>query len=122
MDILLVEDDDQVRAVVASSLREAGFSVIEADRIETALEALTSRTPELVLLGLGMPNGTMRGVELLAQLHEHAEWAGIPVVVLSGLADLLNREVLTRLGVRTVLQKPLLGTAVVSAVREALAS
>ena len=122
MEMLLVEDDDQVRAVVASSLREAGFSVIEADRVQTALEALASRAPELVLLDIGMPTGTMSGVELLARLHEHAEWAGIPVVVLSGLGDLLNRDVLARLGVRRVLQKPLPGTVIVSAVREALAS
>jgi FixJ family two-component response regulator len=61
-------------------------------------------------------------VEALAQLHERAEWANIPVVVLSGFGELLNPDVVARLGVREVLQKPLLGTAIVSAVRKALAS
>ena len=122
MQILLVEDDDRVRELVALTLREAGFSVLEANRAERAFEILQTTTPELILLDLGMPAGAMSGVEALAEIHECAEWASIPVVVLSGFGELLNPDVVARLGVREVLQKPLLGTSIVSAVRKALAS
>ncbi len=122
MQILLVEDEDRVRELVALTLRDAGFSVIVANRAERALEMLKTTIPELILLDLGMPVGSMSGVEALAQIHEHAEWASIPIVVLSSFGELLNPDVVKRLGVRQVLQKPLLGAALVSAVRKALAS
>ena len=122
MRILLVEDDERVRELVALTLRDAGFEVLEANRAERAFELMKTTTPELILLDLGMPSGSMSGVEALAQLHERTEWASIPIVVLSGFGELLNPDVVSRLGVREVLQKPLLGTAIVSAVRKALAS
>jgi DNA-binding response OmpR family regulator len=122
MQILLIEDDDRVRELVALTLRDAGFTVLEASRAEQAFELMKTTVPELILLDLGMPSGAMSGVEALAQIHERAEWASIPIVVLSGFGELLNPDVVARLGVREVLQKPLLGTAIVNAVRKALAS
>jgi DNA-binding response OmpR family regulator len=122
MQILLIEDDDRVRELVALTLRDAGFDVLEAHRAEQAFEIMQATVPELILLDLGMPSGAMSGVEALAQIHERPEWANIPIVVLSGFGELLNPDVVERLGVREVLQKPLLGTAIVNAVRKALAS
>ena len=121
-EILLVDDDDRIRALLVLSLQEAGFTVVEASRAEAALELLRRGIPALILLDLGMPPGAMSGVELLAQLHEHSPWAGIPVVILSGFGELVNLDAAARLHVRAILQKPVSAADLVGAVRQALES
>src|SRR5215510_7347469 len=120
-EVLFVEDDDDVREVFASDLRDAGFVVIEARLAEAALDAIAQRVPDLVLLDIVMPPGEMSGMVLLARLREKPEWAHVPVIVLSAFGDLLNRDLLTRLSVRAVLVKAEVNeTDIVRAVRHAL--
>jgi CheY-like chemotaxis protein len=46
-------------------------------------------------------------MELLAELREDPASHDIPVIILSAFGDVINRDVTTRLGVRTILSKPL---------------
>lgn len=104
-DILFVEDDDKVRSLYAEMLHAAGFSVRAMKLAETALEDLDRTRPDLIILDLGMPAGEMSGMELLARLRENPAWVRIPVVILSGLGDMVNPDVTARLGVRRVVAK-----------------
>jgi DNA-binding response OmpR family regulator len=120
-EVLFVEDDDDVREIYTITLREAGFTVVALDRAAAVLEALERRLPAVILLDLFMPPGEMSGIELLTRLRERADWAQVPVVVLSGLGDVLNRDLLERLGVRDVLLKgQARDTDIVQAIRDAL--
>lgn len=103
-EILFVGDDDALREVLAESLREA-VSVSAVTVAADALEMLSRRTPDLILLDLGMSVGEMSGMELLARLRENVAWALIPVVVFSAIGDVINPDVTSRLGVRAVLTK-----------------
>ena len=49
----------------------------------------------------------MQGAELLVRLREADAWRHLPVVILSGYGDVVNRDVMTRLGAAAVLTKPL---------------
>jgi len=54
-----------------------------------------------------MPHGSLQGMEVLARLREIEEWRDIPVVILSAYGDVVNRDVTRRLGVASILPKPL---------------
>ena len=105
--ILIVEDDAAVRELVAKTLQTAGYSVQAVELAARALDVLRSERFDLVILDLGMPRGTMDGMELLARIREVDEWSDLPVIILSGYGDVVNREVTRRLGVAAILGKPL---------------
>ena len=106
--VLIVEDDDAARGLFEDSLRMAGFSVRTISRAADTFEALRTDIPDVLVLDLGMPRGSLQGMEMLAQLREVAAWRDLPVVILSGFGEVVNRDVTSRLGVAAILAKPLL--------------
>ena len=107
MTVMIVEDDASVRELLSETLTEGGLRVIGIDVAENALAALAPSRPDVMVLDLGMPAGTMQGMELLARLREDPAWRTLPVIILSAVGDVVNRDVTTRLGVAAVLSKPL---------------
>src|SRR5216683_1510702 len=105
--ILLVEDDDALRPLLAAVLEAAGFSVTAIRLAEDAPEVLRMNFADLIVLDLAMPGGTMQGTDLLAMLREADAWKHMPVVVFSGYGDVVNQDIMTRLGASAVLTKPL---------------
>lgn len=101
--ILLVEDDDDMREDLAFLLENRGYRVVTAENGQAALAVLASNErPCLILLDLMMP--VMNGWELRAELMANPELANIPVVVVSGIAD-LEQEAET-LGAINYITKP----------------
>lgn len=105
--VLLVEDDDAVRGLFEDTLRNAGFSVRALSLASDAFDVLREGTPDVIVLDLGMPRGTLQGMEMLARLRDVETWRDIPVVILSAFGDVVNRDVTARLGVAAILAKPL---------------
>lgn len=106
-EILVVEDDDDLRGVVADLLRDEDFAVIEARNGRAALDYLLAApaAPSLILLDLNMP--VMTGREMLGALRGHASLAAIPVLVsTSEPADLGPAEGDRVEGAAGRLQKP----------------
>ena len=83
MDILLVEDDMDIRMVLAEFLTEEGFAIaVAADGADALAQlAATTQPPDLILLDLMMPG--MDGVEVSRRLRDDPVTAGIPIVVMS---------------------------------------
>lgn len=119
-EVLVVEDDEQVRTIVADVLREVGLGVMNAATAEEALAMTAERRPDLIVLDLGMPPGCMTGTEFLARLRETPAWAGIPVVIVSGLADVVNPDLLAGLRVHASLNKPVSADDLIRTAFEAL--
>jgi CheY-like chemotaxis protein len=85
-DILLVEDDDDLRQDLAFLIRQRGFPVVTAVNGQDALDKLrTSAPPCLILLDLMMP--IMDGWALRGELLRTPALAEVPVVVISGRMD-----------------------------------
>jgi len=100
--LLLVEDDESLRAILARHLRHEGFGVEEAASAEAASEALEGGLrPKLVLLDLNLPGETgwdlLRGTSL--------EAAGSPPVVITS-AIAVSPKRLAEFGVAGYLPKP----------------
>ncbi len=87
--VLIVEDDEATRQVLARTMSKQGWSVTEANNGLVGLERLRSRTPGLILLDLMMPE--MDGFEFLAELRHEPAYQQIPVVVLTS-KDLTTEE------------------------------
>jgi CheY-like chemotaxis protein len=83
--LLLVEDDTDLREVVAFSLQREGRRVVEAEHGREALDyVLAHGLPELILLDMNMP--IMNGWELARELRERGLW-GAPIIVLTAAHD-----------------------------------
>jgi CheY-like chemotaxis protein len=81
--VLVIDDDNDIREVVALILEDAGYTATEADGGHAALALLRSGPPpDVILLDLMMPD--MSGWDLCAELARDPMLAKIPVVVMSG--------------------------------------
>ncbi|NHZ81764.1 two-component system response regulator KdpE [Massilia sp. CCM 8695] len=75
---LLVEDEPQIRRFVRAALEDEGWVVFEAATMQRGLIDAGTRTPDLVVLDLGLPDGD--GIAFITDLRK---WSGVPVIVLS---------------------------------------
>jgi CheY-like chemotaxis protein len=90
--VLIVEDDEDIRADLAAILRVKGFAVEESANGRDALTRLESGPPPCVLvLDLMMP--VMNGWELRTVMRAHPTLRNIPVVVVSGAGRIDPKEV-----------------------------
>jgi CheY-like chemotaxis protein len=80
-DILVVEDEPELRELLRRTLKKAGWSVREASNGREALDQLAHVRPALIVLDLMMP--IMDGFEFLQELRKRPEWQSIPVLVVT---------------------------------------
>ena len=101
--VLVVDDEEIVRLVIARSLRLSGFDVFEARDGLEALARMPVAAPDLVLTDLNMPrcNGEMLCVEIK---RRHAT-AGVPVVMMTGGPQ--DEAHMRDIGFAAVIYKPL---------------
>ncbi len=99
--ILVVEDEREIRRFVRAALEADGFRVCEAEtRARGTIEAGT-RKPDLVILDLGLPDGD--GVDLIRDLRG---WSQVPVLVLSARIDERDKIEALDAGADDFLAKP----------------
>ncbi len=104
--ILVVEDNAPIRELWTETITQAGYGVVAAATAAEAFAKLPTLRPDLILLDLIMPAREINGIELLARLHENPAWSGIPILIISGIADSVDRGRAAALGVRNILSKP----------------
>ncbi|WP_296247285.1 two-component system response regulator RssB [Pseudomonas sp. UBA4194] len=115
--LLIIDDDDVVRASLAAYLEDSGFSVLQANNGVQGLQVFEQQQPDLVICDLRMPQ--VGGLELIRQVTERA--ADTPVIVLSGAGVMNDAVEALRLGASDYLIKPLEDLAVLEhSVRRAL--
>jgi len=116
--ILLVDDDEYVRRIVAHTLRQANLEVHSVSSIESARQMLKVSKPNLVLLDYLLPDGT--GLEMLKELKNTASLQKVPVVMLTGKSD---RQVILDCmsnGAADFLVKPVQKNALICKIRSML--
>ena len=77
-DILVIDDEVQIRRLLRLTLGAAGYAVREADTGRGGLDEIVRRAPDAVLLDLGLPD--LGGLDVLRQLRS---WSRVPVLVLT---------------------------------------
>ena len=86
--LLIIDDDEVVRASLAAYLEDSGFSVLQASNGQQGLQVFEQDKPDLVICDLRMPQ--MGGLELIRQVTERSPQT--PVIVVSG-AGVMNDAV-----------------------------
>ncbi len=87
--VLIVEDDEPTREVMARTLAKSDYRVLQAGNGREALDHLAVENPGLILLDLMMP--VMDGFDFLLEMRTHPDWLSIPVVVVTA-KDLTDEE------------------------------
>lgn len=115
--ILIVDDEPNIRRMLAALLRAEGFQVEEAGSGNAGLLALEQFEPDAIFLDLLMPPGP-DGLETLTQIRGRGIDA--PVIMMSGKAQLADAVRATQLGAFQFLEKPLSPEAVLVTLRSAV--
>jgi two-component system nitrogen regulation response regulator NtrX len=103
MDVLIVDDEGNIRRMLRALLESEGYRVREAESAEAAISDVDALPPEVILLDLMLPG--MTGLEALPVLAEKAP--GVPVIMMSGRATLSDAVKATREGAFHFIEKPL---------------
>lgn len=98
---LLVEDEPQIRRFVRAALEEEGWHVHEAATIQRGLSDAGTRSPDLIILDLGLPDGN--GIDFIGDIRK---WSSVPIIVLSARTGEVDKITALDVGADDYLTKP----------------
>ena len=103
--VLIIEDDNALRAIIAERVAGAGFRVLEAANGSDGFLAAVEEHPHLILLDLMMPKTD--GINFLSELRSEGEWgSSVPVIILTNLMqDEKLREYVLKYSVAKYIEK-----------------
>ena len=116
--VLIVDDTEDVRLVIAESLSLYGFNALTAGDGRTGIEIAKQEQPDLIICDINMPQ--LDGYATLTALREEDSTATIPFIFLSGAADKLNMRRGMELGADDYLTKPFTHAELMAAVNTRL--
>jgi DNA-binding NtrC family response regulator len=116
--ILIVDDDEHVRAGLVGFLRARGFAVAEADSMQAAEAKFRECAPDLAILDHCLPDGN--GIDLIKVLHRVDE--RVPILMLTGHASYDLAVQAMKLGAENFLIKPIYPAALFAVIRRLLDS
>lgn len=102
--ILVVDDEADIRDLVALNLRRAGYEVVTCDRGLDALEAAREHMPRLIVLDLMLPD--LSGTEVCRRLRGETRTSQIPVLMLTARTEEIDRVVGFEVGADDYVTKP----------------
>ena len=101
--ILLVDDEEPALSFMAAMLRDAGYEVREAQKLQAAHAIIDRGEADIVVLDVQLPDGY--GPDLLERLHR--EQPGMPVIMVTGYGDIEMAVEAMKLGAQDFIQKPI---------------
>jgi two-component system phosphate regulon response regulator PhoB len=102
--ILIVEDDEDIRNLVAYNVESAGFTAAVCADGREALELAAKTPPDLIVLDLMLPG--LDGFEICKELKKNPKTADIPVIMLTAKGGEVDRVVGLELGAEDYVVKP----------------
>ncbi len=104
LDILIVDDEADIRDLVAGVLEDDGYSARSAANSDAALAAIADRRPSLVLLDVWLKGSRLDGLDLLDEIKRRDP--SLPVLVISGHGNLDTAVAAIRRGAADFIEKP----------------
>lgn len=116
--IIVIDDEDDYRAMITKTLKMMGYDTIEAANGLEGLAAVKMHHPDLVLCDINMPK--MDGHTLLRKLKEDPDYASIPFIFLTGNTTKSDMRKGMQLGADDYLTKPFTSEELVTAIETRL--
>jgi two-component system nitrogen regulation response regulator NtrX len=104
LDILIVDDEKDIRALIAGVLQDEGMNTREAGTPDEAFAAVKSRLPSLVILDIWLQGSKIDGLQILKQLQ--ADYPLLPVVMISGHGNIETAVRAIKQGAYDFIEKP----------------
>ena len=103
-DVLIVDDESDIRELIAGILADDGFDTRMASCSDTALREIQKRTPSAVILDIWLQSSRLDGLALLDVLREQDP--GLPVIIISGHGNIDTAVSAIRRGAYDYIEKP----------------
>jgi two-component system phosphate regulon response regulator PhoB len=116
--ILVVDDEEDIRELVALNLAPEGFDVLACDTGECALDTARRKQPDLIILDLMLPG--IDGLEVCKTLKADAKTKHIPIVMLTAKGEEADIVTGLEVGADDYMTKPFSGKVLVARVRRLL--
>jgi two-component system, NtrC family, nitrogen regulation response regulator NtrX len=103
-DILIVDDEEDIRQLVAGILEDEGYGARVARDSDDALSAIEARRPHLILLDIWLQGSKLDGLQLLEAIKR--QHPNVPVVMISGHGNIETAVTAIKLGAYDFIEKP----------------
>jgi two-component system, NtrC family, nitrogen regulation response regulator NtrX len=103
-EILIVDDEADIRMLIAGVLKDEGYATREAANSDEALRELHARQPMLVVLDIWLQDSELDGIEILRRLRE--DMPSVPVVMISGHGTIETAVEAIKIGAYDFIEKP----------------
>jgi two-component system nitrogen regulation response regulator NtrX len=103
-DILIVDDEADIRSLIAGILQDEGYSTREAGGSDAAIDAMRARRPSLVVLDIWLQGSALDGLGILADFKRHHP--EVPVVMISGHGTIETAVEAIKIGAYDFIEKP----------------
>lgn len=110
--VLIVEDDNAVKSLIATALKVQGYRLLEAGTGGAALLEATTKNPDVIILDLGLPDAD--GIDLIRQVRT---WSHTPIIVVSARTEDADKVAALDAGADDYLIKPFSPRELVARVR-----
>ena len=117
-DILIVDDEADIRELIGGLLEDDGYEPREAGDADAALDAIQARKPSLIILDVWLQGSRLDGIELLDEFR--ALDPDLPVIVISGHGTIETAVAAIRKGAYDFLEKPFKSDKLLLTVKRAL--
>jgi two-component system response regulator RegX3 len=113
--VLLIEDEESISEPLAAALERDGFAAFVASTVADGLESFRTRSPDLVLLDIMLPDGDGRDV-----LREIRSASRVPVIMLTARGEEVDRIIGLELGADDYVAKPFSAAELIARIRAVL--
>ena len=115
--ILVVDDSDDTREVMAKLLELESFTVVTAEDGSAGLDTADAERPDLIITDVNMPR--MNGIEMIKRLREQDGFATVPIMAITAYGNGVAKEALEA-GANRAATKPIQFTELVVEIKELL--
>ena len=117
-EILIVDDNADIRVLMSGILKDRGFTVREAANFDQAMNEINKKMPDAAVIDVKLDKGDNDGIELLNNIKKIDE--DVPVIMISGHANVQMAVDSLKLGAFEFMQKPFSSERLVNFVNRAL--
>jgi two-component system nitrogen regulation response regulator NtrX len=117
-DVLVVDDEMDIRLLIKGVLNDEGLSVREAGSSDETFAAIQQRKPNLVILDIWLKGSKKDGMEILKEVR--ADYPDLPVIMISGHGNIETAVAATKMGAFDFIEKPFKTDRLILQVQHAL--